>query len=156
EMIQNAFQNRWWDSDAVVDADQNVVGPGNPLSEERFTVMESNFSLFLGLAIQMYESTLVSDDSPFDRFREGDEGALTDQQKAGLDLFLGDAACIQCHGGPEFTEAAVAHFDPRLAFANNGARPPEEDPGAKLGQFKTPTLRNVELTGPYFHNGGLA
>jgi cytochrome c peroxidase len=155
-LIQNAFQDRWWNSDFVVDTGQIVVGQGKPVDAGQFTLMESNFSLFLGLAIQMYESTLVSDDSPFDRFREGDEGALTDQQKEGLDIFLGDAACIECHGGPEFTEAAVGHFNPALGFTNNGSRPIAEDPGTKHGRFKTPTLRNVELTGPYFHNGGLS
>jgi cytochrome c peroxidase len=47
------------------------------LPPDEFTQMEVNFSLFFGPAIQMYEATLVSDDSPFDRFQAGDAGALS-------------------------------------------------------------------------------
>jgi mono/diheme cytochrome c family protein len=201
--------------------------------------MEENFSLFWGLSIMMYESTLVSDDTRFDRYMAGDLTALTAQENRGLTLFLGPANCAACHRGPELTSAAtylqfeeetgglvermfmgdpfalspsnipqgpVALYD--QGFYNIGVAPAENDIGiggadpfgnplsfaraftrslagplpadrffinpctfeaipcvpvtetgprvAVDGSFKVPTLRNVELTGPYFHNGGYA
>ena len=54
--------------------------------------MEANFSLFWGLAIAAHEATLVSDDAPYDRFREGNPSALTPQQKFGLLVCMGQAS----------------------------------------------------------------
>ncbi|HYX91606.1 MAG TPA: hypothetical protein VE782_08590, partial [Myxococcaceae bacterium] len=252
-LISQAFRPEFWNSAAR--------------TPDGFTLMEANFSLFFGLAVQLYETTLVSDRSPFDRFMEGDNGALTQTQLQGLLAFInrgvdpdgvsrnppeldallaalsvprlgsqalhiGVGNCVSCHGGPEFTEAGVTAIadpttgdleiieqedsavlpgngliavSPRQAlldtgFANIGVRPINEDlgrgadrdfpfplsfvrqaanpatrfllpPGAALpctpgvdcpsllqvdGAFKIPDLRNVELTGPYFHNGGQA
>ena len=262
DMIQAAFLPRYWSSGAVAriaisdeyysvpdeeDPDgymfrngeltiiQNSAGRQAAIDD--FTQMEANFSLFFGLAVQMYESTLVSDDTPFDRFVEGDPDALTDRQQRGMNRFQsGGANCIACHVGAEFTGASVAQtlnpLEPGLievmamgdggnanydqGFYNIGVRPTSEDigrggtdpfgnplsfsrqlgikvgilpgsltfdpglvpdfgctpapseippticppPGFVIprfnvdGAFKTPGLRNVELTGPYFHNGG--
>jgi cytochrome c peroxidase len=177
--------------------------------------MESNFALFFGIAIQMYESTLIADDTPFDRFAAGDRTALNAQQIRGLKLFQDQASCMNCHNGPEFTRAAYSNVQNQRVermtmgdgttaiydngFYNIGVRPTNEDLGlggtdafgnplsetrmmalgktAQLGNnfgdgnvqsfppdqrivadgaFKTPGLRNVEFTGPYFHNGGKA
>ncbi len=77
-----------------------------------FTQMEKNFSLFFGLAVLCYESTLVSDDSPYDRFQDGggeggsNSDALTAQQKLGMEVFFNRGSCGQCHAGPEFAGAA--------------------------------------------------
>jgi cytochrome c peroxidase len=102
-MIQDAFQNNLWDS--------SQLSPGG------FNQMEANFSLFWGLAIQLYEATLVSDQTPFDRWLGGDATALTDQQKLGFSLFNGIGNCTACHGGIEFTTASAAS----VAFVNNFA-----------------------------------
>jgi cytochrome c peroxidase len=199
-LIRAAFQPEWWCGYGTVDGE--------------FTQMELNFSLFWGLSIMLYESTLVSDDTPFDRFRKGDDHALTKQQQEGLALFLNEGRCIACHKGPEFTGATVSHIrgvnaDPNEGaiefmvmqigpeafydngFYNIGVRPTAEDVGvggsgpfgpfsfvrrvqngepldlnvsdippdhrvAVDGAFKTPTLRNIELTGPFMHNGGMS
>lgn len=209
ELVEGAFVDAYWRSDQRV-GDRSLV--------------EANFSLFWGLAIQLYEATLVSDNSRFDRFAEGDSAALSDQERAGLAIFQGKGRCINCHHGPEFTSAAtrlqreaqVGGLISRMRVGNGGAalydrgyynigvRPTEEDigvggvdpfghpfsftrqgkllaegedapdglriepasfevdPGVPIapgerdtidGAFKVPTLRNVELTGPYFHNG---
>jgi hypothetical protein len=198
-----------------------------------FTQMELNFSLFFGLAIQLYESTLVSGQTPYDRWAAGDNSALTPVQKLGLKVFYGfgvnatpritDGLCAACHIGPEFTGASsrlracppagLGESIERMAmgagvpaiydagFYNIGVRATNEDlgvgavgatgkplsfsrqittfdvvdsfcfvpalfavgpglpprPGERVavdGAFKTPTLRNVALTAPYFHNGG--
>lgn len=218
-LIKAAFQPRLWD------ATSKVSLGGVPYSQ-----MEANFALFFGLAIQLYESTLVSDQAPLDAYLQGNKDALTAQEVRGMDLFTGKASCVNCHGGPELTNAATRlRLSPKEkvermlmgdgktalydnGFYNIGVRPTSEDLGVgandpwgnplsftrqylkvlqgsavpdpftvdvckfeiwvstgttcdptKLpasnsrdavdGAFKTPTLRNIALTGPYFHNG---
>ena len=163
--------------------------------------MEANFSLFFGLAVQLYEATLVSDDSPVDRFLDGDDNALSQAELVGFHIADDEGRCLNCHGQGEFTFAAVSRVEARgitrirrgdlidEGFNNIGVRPTLEDLGvggvdpfgrplafarqrhlgllaasaeelaADLGvdgAFKLPTLRNMALTAPYFHNGGEA
>ncbi|MEE8311957.1 MAG: cytochrome c peroxidase, partial [Candidatus Binatia bacterium] len=227
-MIEDAFDLDYWDSDVVItfapDGSHIIGAPGVPVGTDEYTMMEANFALFWGLAIQMYESTLVSDDTPFDRFLEGNASALTEQELQGMAIFFGDTAkCGNCHAGPELSGATTSNVgrveppdgpglpgtveklieimgmaDGGIAaydsgFYNIGVRPTTEDPGiggeaagpicfarrsemdlpipeqdvlaapvdvvpgmrvACDGAFKTPMLRNVEFTAPYFHNGG--
>ena len=155
-----------------------------PTLENEVPQMEQNFSLFWGLAIQAYESTLVSDDSPLDRFAEGNRQALNATEQQGMQEFLGGGSqCTQCHQGTEFTAASFTNVQRRNANTNNpddmgffrtGVSQIAEDiglggkdgfdrplfsgarAGATTGRFKSPGLRNVELTGPYFHDGGQA
>lgn len=220
DLIKAAFDPRWWASSEVVNG---------------YTQMENNFSLYWGLAIMMYESTLVSDQTPFDKFvgsaaSPADPKALTAQEVRGLVLFRGKGQCVSCHKGAEFTGAAsslqrdngegvliesmflktgdLAVYD--NGFYNIGVRPAAEDRGVGAtdpfgnplsfartwfeqlrarpvadpvwvdpclfsiffdanacwmapepdgtrivaeGAFKTPGLRNIALTQPYFHNG---
>ncbi|MEW6380918.1 MAG: cytochrome c peroxidase [bacterium] len=113
------------------------------LSGDKFTQMEANFSLFFGLAILMYERTLIADDTLYDQYREG-RAELTPLQLEGLDIFLNKGKCINCHGGAEFTNASVsntkdspiermfmavgeAFYDD--GFYNIGVRPTLEDSG---------------------------
>src|SRR5207247_2937496 len=84
DLIRAAFQDTWWNSDAIIDRNLNVIGHGTPSGLDQFSVMEANFSLFWGLGVQMYMSTLVAGDSPFDRFAKGNSSALTSLQKQGL------------------------------------------------------------------------
>ncbi len=72
------------------------------------TQLEANFSLFWGLAIQLYEATLVSDQTPFDRFLGGDSTAITQLQGDGMNLFFGGTGkCNTCHAGTELTAASA-------------------------------------------------
>ena len=149
-LIQAAFAPRWWDSDRVITFDSEgnpEVGPvGTPSSTDEFTIMEANFSLFWGLAIQLYEAELVSNRTPFD-FDQ-----LSPSASRGLDVFEGGGRCDHCHDTALFTTAVYG--GPRVGrFTNTAVRPAVEDQGAGGGRFKTSGLRNVELTGPYFHNG---
>src|ERR687885_925380 len=111
-LIKQAFWPRWWNSQRIVRVDP-VTGPAfapypkRPLAPNEYPLTEYNFALFFGLAIQMYESTLVSGKAPIDRFAGGDTSALTPQQQEGLALFQGKAGCASCHGGPEFSHASV-------------------------------------------------
>lgn len=216
QLIQKAFAPKYWNANTT--KFRNTSG-------STYTQMEENFSLFWGLSIMMYESTLVSDDARFDRWATGQTSALTTQELEGMEIFRGQGRCAQCHKGPEFTSAAtnlqlearegrlvermvmndgqIAIYD--QGFYNIGVTPTANDLGnggvdgsgqpwslsrqyvmalnglevpdmvsvntcgfavlpcfpiavdarvAVDGAFKVPTLRNVEFTGPYFHNGG--
>jgi cytochrome c peroxidase len=120
-LIQNAISDRFWDSNALFDANQNQVGTGAPANTGEYTLMEANFSLIWGLAIQTFERTQISDDTPFDQWAEapGDrsptientKGILTEQQMIGMDLFFTNTIgargqCSTCHQGPTFTTVA--------------------------------------------------
>ena len=219
-MIQTAFRPEFWNSPTQIDG---------------YSQMEQNFSLYFGLAVQLYEATLVADQTPFDRFLQGDTTAMSESAQNGWSIFQsGGAGCFNCHIGPELTGASVtnarapgeaglielmtmgngilANYD--IGFYNIAATPTDDDHGrggrvtlngqsmplsftgqwferddmpftpvaqpgcinnfladppticpdvadtitrqAVNGAFKTPGLRNVELTGPYMHNGGMA
>jgi len=133
DLIKAAFKKKFWASKDRVDGE--------------FTQMEANFSLFWGISILMYEATLVSDETPYDN------GTLTAHQLFGEEVF--NDHCETCHRAPEFTEAAITNGGSD-DFVNIGVRPWQEDNGRGGAEFKTPGLRNVELTGPFMHNGGFA
>ena len=104
-------------------------------------------------ALAAFERTLISADSPFDRYAAGNVNALTPQQRRGLALFRSGATrCFECHVAPTFSS---------VSFRVIGV--PGDDPGAGAtsdvvpdGAFKVPTLRNIALTAPYMHDGSLA
>lgn len=97
-LIKQAFAKRYWKSVGEF----GLSSDGIP-----FTQMEANFGLFFGLAIQLYEETLISDQSKFDSKRDKDNVpvAFNDQEKRGLTLFMNDH-CFLCHLGPALTSAA--------------------------------------------------
>ncbi len=104
----------------------------------------------LAEAIGAFERTIVTDNSPYDQYLNGDKNALTEDQKNGLLLFFGKAACNDCHSGPMLSDF---NFH-ALGVPDNPSVPGGTDEGKdELYQFRTPTLRNVTLTGPYMHNG---
>jgi cytochrome c peroxidase len=210
QLIQQAFQPQYWNSGFCINY-RNYC----------FMQDEMNFALFFGLAVQLYESTLVSDNAPIDLYLNSsgavaDSTKLTQQEKDGFAVFVGKGKCVNCHGGPQLTNAGTPNYQDaqegklisrmliaegsRTAnydegFYNIGVRPTIEDlgvggkdpfgnplsftrqykanifkdpfsvlncgdlaclpssPTAVDGAFKVPTLRNVELTGPFFHTG---
>lgn len=231
-LVAKAFNPKFWATGGKfrIDFDAGTVVQDGARG---YTQMEHNFSLFWGLAIQAYETLLVSDDSPFDR----GPAAMSAAALRGAEVFTGKANCVSCHSGPLFSAATVSSADlkgpnvidgrlmgdgyPALidrGFANTGVRPTKADLGAGAvdpfgfdlafsrqykwrlltktyrapdafeakpctfsariapdcnniptvtdpalaprdavdGAFKVPTLRNVGLTPPYFHNGGQA
>ena len=105
-------------------------------------------------ALGAFQRTIISANSSYDDyFYKNNTNALTDSEKRGLALFKSERTqCQKCHGGFDFSEYAIV---------NNGAYTNYEDAGlaritqdsADVGKFKVPTLRNVELTYPYMHNG---
>lgn len=224
-LIRQAFRPEYWNAPSPIGlsgTDAARIGsmdlpparaPRRDFSRFDVNQMEANFALFFGLAVQLYESTLIANDTPFDRYLEGNTAAMNAQQIRGFQLFTGAARCVNCHSGPELTAASFRNVvNQRLekmpmadgveavydnGFYNIGVRPTTEDIGiggtdpfgnplsetriAQLGKtqllgnnfdslkepsvgpdqriavngaFKTPGLRNIEFTGPYFHNGG--
>lgn len=202
DMVKAAFQPQWWNSAKTIKGAQTMPFFATDRHHERnansYSLMEYNFSLFFGLAVQLYEATLVSNDTPYDRFMEGDTTAISEAAVRGVDLFRSQTRgrCINCHEGSELTGASVTRVKASpirerevqlldRGFNNIGVRPSTEDigiggtdpfgnplanirrvnPVPKCGNgsscpvvadgfMKVPGLRNVELTAPYFHNGG--
>lgn len=108
-------------------------------------------------SIADFQRMLTSGTADFDKFLLGDKKALTDQQIVGLNLFRTKARCMNCHFGPLFTDQDFHN----LGLSNFGEK--NQDLGRYLatkkpedvGKFKTPGLRNVMKTGPWFHNGSV-
>ena len=118
-----------------------------------FSQMEANFTLFWGLANLLYNASLIPDQTPQDAFAEGNRNALSASQRRGAQVFTGKGRCDACHGGPEFSAASIENGRNGWHFENLGISDQRLDPGQGDGMFKSVTLRNIELTGPYFHTG---
>ena len=228
-LVRRAFAPEWWQDPRlwIVDPTTGVISVASVSSRSGYQLDEINFAMFFGLAIDAYERTLISDQTPFDA------GKLSANAFAGQALFKNKGRCINCHDGPLLSKATtfkedsdfetVEHMpmlDPKPAFYddgfyNIGVRPAFEDIGvgntdpygnplslarqfvvapgtsnvgidrfpvipcgfevffnhldcsllpsaaragservAVDGSFKVPSLRNVAMTPPYFHNGG--
>lgn len=142
-------------------------------------------------AIASFERTVISGDSPFDRYRYGgDKSALSEPAKRGLELYLGKARCQECHTISEkyalFTDnkfhnlgVGFKKIQPRLRglvrevkMSRQQGKELDESiltkgdiselgrfvitgKTSEIGAFKTPTLRNIAVTGPYMHDGSL-
>jgi cytochrome c peroxidase len=142
ELVKVAFHERWWRSSRIIEVSQDgsrqvVDKPDDDPQTEEYTLIQYNFTLFFGLAVQMYEATLVSDDTPWDRFRR-DHPAKTDPALNpwlntspspisrlalfGAHLFndrtrgATNLRCSNCHEQAELTDASVS----RIKSAANG------------------------------------
>ena len=107
-------------------------------------------------AIAAYVRTILSGNSPYDRFRAGDSGALSAAAQRGLALFEGKARCNVCHAGPNLTDERYHNTGVGMDRSNPdlGRYTVTNEEGEK-GAFKTPTLRDVEKRGPYMHDASL-
>jgi len=107
-------------------------------------------------SLSAFESTLISLNSRYDRYAHGDDDALTEAEKHGLNIFRGVAlACAQCHTPPLF-----ANDELEVTGVPNASGLPFDAGAGRLaptrglrGAFKTPTLRNIERSAPYMHAG---
>lgn len=102
-------------------------------------------------AIATYERTVVSGQAPFDKWVEGDEDAISNAAKRGFVLFNEKARCAECHSGWRFTDDSFHDIGIRTEDLGRGKIIPEVE--VLKHAFKTPTLRNIDLRGPYMHNG---
>lgn len=111
----------------------------------------------IAMALAAYERTLIAADTPYDRFVQGNEEALSPSARRGMALFE-SLGCVLCHRGPNFSDASLlGGQNPYRVFPANPI--PEEDrydlllPSGQRGVWRVPSLRNVALTGPWLHNG---
>jgi cytochrome c peroxidase len=110
-------------------------------------------------ALASFLRTLRSGNSPFDRWQAGDEQAVGADAKAGYELFRGKAGCFVCHTPPLFTDRLFHNVGIGMGAANpdvGAAAKSAFDDVKRTGQFKTPTLRDIAKTAPYFHDGSVA
>lgn len=106
-------------------------------------------------AIAAFERSLVTNNSPFDRYATGDVNALTPSQRRGLGLFRSAATrCFECHAAPTFSDDSFSVTGvPDLPGQEHDAGRKAIEDSSLDGAFKAPTLRNIALTAPYMHNG---
>ena len=104
-------------------------------------------------AIASFERTVVSTEAPFDRWRKGNKDAISVSAQRGFKLFEGKANCTACHQGFNFADDGFHNIGlPSNAMEDVG-RFAHRKVKVSKGAFKTPTLRDVEMTAPYMHNG---
>lgn len=111
----------------------------------------------LAEAIEAFEATLITPDAPFDQYLRGNQNALTAVQKDGLKTFM-DKGCVACHGGINMGGEAYFPFGlvekPRAEImAGDMGRYKITQSKSDEHVFKSPSLRNIDLTPPYFHSG---
>ncbi len=140
----------------TIPADVQGALAGNPTYPELFARAFGDGEITasrIAFALGAYQRTLVSNQTPFDRFRAGDPTALTPGQAQGFNEFQAHS-CAVCH-------SAASDLFTDFSFRNIGLRPTTEDPGrqsitginADRGKFKVPGLRNVGLKRTFMHNG---
>jgi cytochrome c peroxidase len=152
----------FWDG-RVSSLEEQVLHPIQAPNEMDLSLKEASARVRLDApaisrALASYIRSILSGNSPYDRFVNGNRSALSREQQFGLQVFRGKGNCAACHVGPNFTDelfhnTGVAWRDGRLSdegrFAVSGNL---RDHGA----FKTPTLREIARTAPYMHDGSMA
>ncbi|WP_111978882.1 cytochrome-c peroxidase [Algibacillus agarilyticus] len=109
----------------------------------------------VGRAIAAFERTIISTNSPFDKYIAGDKSAMSPAAIAGMKLFEGKARCVKCHDGANFTDDSFHNIGVSDVAADQG-RGGIIKSASFNGAFKTPGLRNTLLTAPYMHDGSEA
>lgn len=104
-------------------------------------------------AIASFERTIISTESPFDRWRTGDRRAIGDAAKRGFEIFVGKAKCDACHSGFNFTDNRFHNIGVKDEGEPDVGRFGHSAVASLKGASKTPTLRDIALTAPYMRNG---
>jgi cytochrome c peroxidase len=144
----------FWDG-RVPTLEEQVLKPIEDANEMDLSVAEASERVGveadeLARALASYVRSILSGNSPFDRYVAGDVSALSSVEVQGLSIFRGTGHCVSCHIGPNFTDEKLHN----TGVAWNGER--LLDAGAGRGDFKTPTLREIGKTAPYMHDGSLS
>ena len=110
----------------------------------------------IAYALAAFQRSLISYQSPFDAYLQGDKNALSAEQLRGKELFFSEELnCTSCHSGFNFTDFEFYNIGLYQEYKDKGRWRVTEDEKDE-GKFKVPTLRNIELTGPYMHDGSIA
>jgi cytochrome c peroxidase len=166
----------FWDARSPSLEDQ-VLKPIQDVNEMDLTLDEATTrvgldAVTISRALASYVRSILSGDSPYDRFVNGDRGALSVEEQRGLQLFRGKGNCTACHVGPNFSDEKLHNTGIAWVEWGGGAGGAGGTGGAgrsldegratitgrpeDRGAFKTPTLREVARTAPYMHDGSLA
>jgi cytochrome c peroxidase len=152
----------FWDGRAGT-LEEQVLQPIQDPNEMDMTLADSSARVGLPVedisrSLASFVRSLLSGNSPFDRFISGERDALSPEQRGGLQIFRGKGNCTACHVGPTFTDerfhnTGVAFRDGRLLDEGRFAVSRRAEDRAA---FKTPTLREIARTAPYMHDGSIA
>ena len=161
----------FWDG-RVATLEEQVLKPIQDPNEMDLTLAEAERRLGLDAttisrALASYVRSVLSGDAPYDRFINGDRGALSQEQQRGLQIFRGKGNCTACHVGPTFSDERLHNTGVAWRDGSGGSSHVASaagvftDPGRfgvtnrpeDRGAFKTPTLREVARTSPYMHDG---
>ena len=124
---------------------------------EFLTVYGDTASAFLLVrALANFERTLVDFDAPFDHFIQGDATALSNEAIKGGKLFYGKAACVQCHSGVLLTDFGFANNGTAIVDSTDYGRELLTNESGDRYLFKIPSLRKVQITAPYMHDGSVS
>lgn len=154
-LINRAYGRAFsWDA-RVATLEEQVINPIEDPNEMDLGVAEAARRVgltprALSHALASYVRSILSGNSRYDRFVNGDRTALSVDEEAGLRIFSGKGNCTACHVGPNFTDERVHNTG--VAWRTGQLT----DAGAGQGTFKTPTLRELPRTAPYMHDGSMA
>jgi len=141
-------------ADLVVQRIRSLPGYA-PLFAAAFGDSTINFER-IAKALATFERTIVSGNSPYDRYLAGDKSALTKQQEDGLDFFNKKGECAECHSGPNFTNEKFANLGIGMDRTHpDPGREAVTHKGGDFGKFKVPTLRDLARRAPYMHDGSI-
>jgi len=178
-LLNSAYQhNQFWDGRVKTLEDQALGPIQNPvemnISVDKLIQKLNNIKGYVKLfkeaypnegitkdsiakAIASFERTIVSTTSPFDRYIQGDKTVLSNEAQEGYKLFMGKAHCVYCHDGFNFTDGSFHNIglkDGELKGSDLG-RYVLKHRTAWYGAMKTPTLRDITKSAPYFHDGSV-
>ena len=106
----------------------------------------------IAYSLASYQRTLISGNSAYDKFNNGNKTALNGSEKRGMKLFFDDLYCASCHGGFNFTDSRLTNNGLYAVYPDQGrARLTKKKEDEAI--FKVPTLRNIGFTAPYMHDG---
>jgi cytochrome c peroxidase len=154
--LTNPIEHGFPDNDAVVARINKISGYKklfkNAFGNSTITIGQ------VGKAIASFQRTLISGNSPFDKFDwDGDEKAISESAKRGKKLFFDKARCNLCHFGTNFSDEkfhniGIGWGHENLDVGRFNVTKDKKD----IGAFKTPTLREISMTAPYMHDGKFA
>ena len=144
----------FWDG-RITTLEEQVLKPIQDPNEMDLSLAEASSRVGLSVpaishSLATYIRSILSGNSPYDRFINGDRRALDAEQQRGMQIFRGRGNCTACHVGPTFSDERFHNTG--VAWQNDRL----QDEGRGNGTFKTPTLREVGRTAPYMHDGSVA
>jgi cytochrome c peroxidase len=144
----------FWDA-RVATLEEQVLTPIADSNEMDLPILEAARRVGLSpddlaRTLATFVRSILSGNSAFDRFVNGERSALSEEEQRGLTVFRGTGNCTACHVGPNFSDEKLHNTG--VAWKGGAL----SDSGGGKGNFKTPTLREIARTAPYMHDGSLA